>query len=84
MTMTDIDTGKQLVVERLKDLCRRADLTIDRHEWLRGRREIVRLSEDTVSDLPLKGHLGEAARQAVNEKLNKLIGLFTPTKRIGF
>jgi hypothetical protein len=50
-----------------------------------GRREIVRLSKETLSDLPLNGHLGEAAWQAVNEKLNKLIGLFTPTKqRIGF
>jgi hypothetical protein len=50
-----------------------------------GRREVLKFTEEELRDLPMKGHLGEVAQQAVTEKLNELLGRFEVRKpRIGF
>ena len=110
-TLSEVELGKERIVEALCGACDRAGLEIDDYDWgstyfdlppgpeihtagptlyplsvtIGGRREVVKFTHEEVTDLPLKGHLGAAAQQAVMEKLKELVERFTPRKnRIGF
>src|SRR5262249_14831559 len=49
------------------------------------RREVVKFTEEELTDLPFKSHLGTKARVAVTEKVTEVLAKFEPRKpRIGF
>jgi hypothetical protein len=93
--MSEVELGKERIVQALCSACDRAGLEIDDYDWgsiyfdlppgpeihtagptlyrlsvtIGGRREVVKVTHEEVTDLPLKGHLGAAAQRAVIEKI---------------